>query len=141
MRPVVAVTVADCDTTRPLVVSPVSAQLVLITVHRGRGTLTLTVYRSAVARNVSWGPRLPCPIVDPTQPNPTTKNRKISTQPNPTHGLTEPMDQGRGRGGRRPPLFSTGGTRPHPPTFCTEIRAKVSPLLQLNGYLLKRSVR
>jgi len=37
---------------------------------------------------------------------------------------------GRGRGGRRPPLFSTGGTRPPLPHFWTEIRAKVSPLLQ-----------
>jgi len=28
-------------------------------------------------------------VVDPTQP---TKNWKISTQPNPTHGSTQPMD-------------------------------------------------
>ena len=42
---------------------------------------------------------------------------------------------GRGRGGRRPPLFSTGGTRlPLPSLFWTEIRAKVSPLLQLVTY-------
>jgi len=42
---------------------------------------------------------------------------------------------GRGRGGRRPPpAFSTGGRVPHSPTFWTEIRAKVSPLLQLVTY-------
>ena len=38
---------------------------------------------------------------------------------------------GRGRGGRRPLLFSTEGRVPHSPTFWTEIRANVSPLLQL----------
>jgi len=34
---------------------------------------------------------------------------------------------GRGRGGRRPPLFSKGGGGrvPTPPTFWSEIRAKV----------------
>ena len=42
---------------------------------------------------------------------------------------------GRGRGGRRPPLSSTGGrVPPLPPLFWTEIRAKVSPLLQLVTY-------
>ena len=42
---------------------------------------------------------------------------------------------GRGRGGRRLPTFSTGGTRPPlPPLFWTEIRAKVSRLLQLVTY-------
>jgi len=42
-----------------------------------------------------------------------------------------------GRGRRRdgvPPLFSTGGCVPHSPLFWTEIRAKVSPLLQLVTY-------
>ena len=38
------------------------------------------------------------------------------------------------RGGRRPPLFSTGGRVPHSPTFWTEIGAKVSPLFQLVTY-------
>jgi len=39
------------------------------------------------------------------------------------------------RGGRRPPFFSTGGTRPPLlPLFWTETRAKVSPLLQLVTY-------
>jgi len=39
--------------------------------------------------------------------------------------------------GRRPPLLSTGGRVPHShPTFWTEIRAKVSPLLQLVYWLL-----
>jgi len=42
---------------------------------------------------------------------------------------------GRGRGDSVPPLFSTGGGRvPHSPLFWTEIRAKVSPLLQLVTY-------
>ena len=41
---------------------------------------------------------------------------------------------GRGRGRRRPPLFSTGDASPTPLTFWTEIRAKVSPLLQLVTY-------
>ena len=41
---------------------------------------------------------------------------------------------GRGRGGWRPPLL-TGGRVPHSPSlFWTEIRAKVSPLLQLVTY-------
>jgi len=39
------------------------------------------------------------------------------------------------RGDGVPALFSTGGTRPPlPPLFWTEIRAKVSPLLQLVTY-------
>jgi len=44
---------------------------------------------------------------------------------------------GRGRGGgRRPPTFFRQGDRgpPLPPLFWTEIRAKVSPLLQLVTY-------
>ena len=41
----------------------------------------------------------------------------------------------RGRGGRRPPLFFDRGTRPPlSPLLWTEIRAKVSPLLQLATY-------
>jgi len=38
------------------------------------------------------------------------------------------------RGGGVPELFSTGGRVPHSPTFWTEIRPKVSPLLQLVTY-------
>ena len=38
------------------------------------------------------------------------------------------------RGVVGPPLFSTGGHVPHSPTFWTEIRAIVSPLLQLVTY-------
>jgi len=42
---------------------------------------------------------------------------------------------GRRRGGTASPTFLTGGTRsPLPPLFWTEIRAKVSPLLQLVTY-------
>jgi len=42
---------------------------------------------------------------------------------------------GRGRGRTASPHFLTGGTRPPlPPLFWTEIRAKVSPLLQLVTY-------
>jgi len=42
---------------------------------------------------------------------------------------------GRGRGGTAfPHFFSTGGRVPHFPHFWTEIRAKVSPLLQLVTY-------
>ena len=42
---------------------------------------------------------------------------------------------GQGRGpGQRPPLFSTGETRPLLPHSWTEISAKVSPLLQLVTY-------
>ena len=42
---------------------------------------------------------------------------------------------GRGRGGLRPPTFFDRGTRPPlPPLFWIEIRAKVSPLLQLATY-------
>jgi len=47
------------------------------------------------------------------------------------HGCSEAGTRGDGV----PPLFSTGGTRPPlPPIFWTEIRAKVSPLLQLVTY-------
>jgi len=42
--------------------------------------------------------------------------------------------------GRCPHFFRQGGRVPHSPTFWTEIRAKVSPLLQLVTYR-KRSVR
>jgi len=49
---------------------------------------------------------------------------------------------GRGSGVTASPHFFRQGERvPHSPTFWTEIRAKVSPLLQLVIYLLKRSVR
>jgi len=43
---------------------------------------------------------------------------------------------GAGTRGDGVPTFSTGGTRPQlpPPLFWTEIRAKVSPLLQLVTY-------
>ena len=40
-----------------------------------------------------------------------------------------------GRGGRRPlSFFDRGDTSPTPPLLWTEIRAKVSPLLQLVTY-------
>jgi len=38
------------------------------------------------------------------------------------------------RGDGVPPLFRQGDASPTPPTFWTEIRAKVSPLLQLVTY-------
>jgi len=55
----------------------------------------------------------------------------------PTHDDSSRGVVGRGRGATASPtLFSTGGTRPPlpPPLFWTEIRAKVSPLLQLVTY-------
>ena len=140
MRPVVAVTVADCDTTRPLVVSPVSAQLVLITVHRGRGTLTLSVPQCR-SHECELGASAPLPHSgpNPTEPNHQKPKNIDPTESNPWVNRTHGPGAGT-RGTAFPAFFDRGDASPTP-TFCTEIRAKVSPLLQLNGYLLKRSVR
>jgi len=84
-------------------------------------------------------PPLPHSGPNPTEPNHQKPKNIDSTESNPWDNRTHGPGAGT-RGTASPTFFDRGYASPTP-TFCTEIRAKVSPLLQLNGYLLKRSVR